>query len=155
MEEGYRQFDKACVGTCRWLKLIVVGRRQHQQRQHGHLAFGGVVAGQGRDATSACQVHRIPVLLGLLVHVGTAHLHVPHWHSRHRRHGAKTEQKAVVGTGEGRKHDQPNYDHCSNQAAREIAYRLPYRYASGMAMHRNSTELPYALDRLSSTNRSK
>lgn len=101
MEGGHRHFDEAGVGMRRWLKLVLDGRSQHQQRQHGRLAFGGVVSGQGRVETTERASHRALVTK---VHMRSIHLHTPHGHVCHRRPRAGAQQKAMVGAGEGREH---------------------------------------------------
>ena len=118
MEGGHRHFDEAGVGMRRWLKLVLDGRSQHQQRQHGRLAFGGMVAGKCRVKAIARASHGALVAM---VHMRSAQRHVPQWHICHRRHGAGAEQEAVVGAGERRKDDQPDYDRCRNQAASEVS----------------------------------
>lgn len=152
VEGGHRQFDKARVGMRRWLKLVLGGGGQHQQRQHGRLTLGGMVAGQGRVEPTTrgsrdVLVARVPVR--------SRHRHVPPGHARHRRHSAGAQQEAVIGAGKGRKHRQPNHHRCRNQAAGEITCCSPYQCALMFAMHRNLTELPQALDRLSSTSGDK
>ena len=101
MEGGHRQFDKADMGMHRWLKLVLDGRSQHQQRQHGRLAFGGMVSGQGLVETTVRASYRAWVTK---VHVHSLHLRTPHCHVCHCRHSAGAQQKAMVGAGKGRKH---------------------------------------------------
>lgn len=134
----------------RWFKLVEGGCRQHQQRQHGRLAFGGVMARHGCVEPTTWEGHRAPAIV---LHVHLSHTHVLHRHRhvRHRRHAAGPQQKAVVGAGKGRKDNQPDHDRSRNQAAGEVACSSPKWCALMIAMHRNSTELPWALDRLSST----
>jgi hypothetical protein len=148
MKGGHRKFDEARVGICWWLKLVESGGCQHQQQQHGRLAFGGVMAGQGCVESTPGKGSRA---LTIVVHVRSPHTHVSHRHVCHRRHAAGTQQKAMVGAGEGRKHGQPDHDRCRNEAAGEVACSSPKWCALMIAMHRNSTELPKTLDRLSST----
>lgn len=107
----------------RWFKLVEGGCSQHQQRQHGRLALGGMVTCKGCVEPTAWGGSHV---LAFVMHVRSPLSHAPHWQVRHCRQGAGTQQKAMEGAGKGSKHRQPDHDRRRNQAAGEIACCLPY-----------------------------